>query len=71
MDLGIKAGDHVLLVWTQPSAPSALQEMAEGLIAVLGADGKVSVVNEEILSTCECFTLYCWAVVYFLETLII
>ncbi|KAG7281544.1 hypothetical protein CRUP_007578 [Coryphaenoides rupestris] len=51
MDLGIKAGDHVLLVWTQPSSPSALQEMAEGLIAVLGANGKMSVVNEEILST--------------------
>lgn len=52
-DLGIKAGQHVLFVWTQPSTPTTLKEYAGELHTVVGADGKVSVENVERLSLCE------------------
>ncbi|XP_073328007.1 anamorsin isoform X2 [Pagrus major] len=47
--LGVKAGDKVLLVWTQPSAPAALKQHAEELAAIVGEDGKISVENTEML----------------------
>lgn len=52
-DLGIKAGDKVMVVWTQPSEPEALKEMVESLNATVGADGRVSVENMEWLLRCE------------------
>lgn len=52
-DLGIKAGDKVLFVWAQSSAPAALKQYAEELGATVGADGKVSVENMERLLLCE------------------
>ncbi|KAK2841700.1 hypothetical protein Q5P01_011900 [Channa striata] len=48
-DLGIKAGESVLIVWAQPSTPAAVKEHAEVLGAVVGADGKVSVENMDRL----------------------
>ncbi|KAJ4937779.1 hypothetical protein JOQ06_002410 [Pogonophryne albipinna] len=47
-DLGMRAGDRVMLVWAQPSDPAALKQQAEELGAIIGAD-KVSVENMERL----------------------
>lgn len=48
-DFGVKAGDKVLFVWAQPSAPAALKQRAEELAAIVGEDGRVSMENMERL----------------------
>ncbi|KAM9753829.1 anamorsin [Menidia menidia] len=60
-DLGIKAGDKVLLVWTQPSAPEALKQYADDLAAVVGGNGKVAVENmERLLLSSHDTSTYDW-----------
>lgn len=49
-DLGIKDGDKVMFVWTQPSSPAALKDLVESLGALVGAEGRVSVENIERIS---------------------
>ncbi|KAM9808096.1 anamorsin [Neosynchiropus ocellatus] len=47
--LGVRPGDQVLLVWSQPSSPAALKQLAEDLSSAVGPEGKVSVENLERL----------------------
>lgn len=48
-DVGVRSGDKVLLVWSQPSDPGELKGYAEEVGTLVGADGKVAVENLERL----------------------
>ncbi|XP_067090322.1 anamorsin isoform X1 [Osmerus mordax] len=48
-DIGIKAGDRVLLVWAQTSSPETLKDLAGNLRAMVGSGGKLALENTERL----------------------
>ncbi|XP_034033037.1 anamorsin [Thalassophryne amazonica] len=67
-DLGIKAGDRVMMVWDQPSSPSNLKELAEDVGAIVGADGKVAVENmERLLISTHRASTFDWVISCLLE----
>lgn len=60
-DIGIKAGDNVLLVWAQPSSSESLKYLAESLGSKVGSGGRLALENiERLMMSSHTVSSYDW-----------